>query len=61
VGGFNDSNGVEHGFLRDKDGSFTTIDVPDSIATGASGINPSGQIVGLFFDSIGGHGFLASP
>jgi hypothetical protein len=41
--------------------TFTTIDVPDSVATGASGINPSGQIVGIFFDSSGGHGFLASP
>ena len=36
---------------------FTTIDVPDSTMTTASGINASGQIVGTYTDSSGQHGF----
>ena len=61
MGGFIDSTGI-HGYLLDKDGSFTTIDVPGTNVTIALGINPSGQIVGTFADSSGVvHGFLASP
>jgi uncharacterized membrane protein len=60
VGVFADSGFVTHGFLLDK-GGFTTIDVPGSSSTSAFGINPSGQIVGVFDDSSGRHGFLASP
>jgi probable HAF family extracellular repeat protein len=49
-----------HGFL-DSGGNFTTIDVPGATQTCAYGINDLGQIVGLFSDSTGTHGFLASP
>jgi probable HAF family extracellular repeat protein len=38
--------------------SFTQIDVPGAVMTEARGINDAGQIVGLFDDSTGGHGFL---
>ncbi len=39
--------------------TFTTIDYPDAIGTGASKINASGQIVGLYGDaSLNGHGFF---
>ena len=41
--------------------SFTTLDVPDSTATYATGINASGQIVGYYYDAGGTHGFLATP
>ena len=41
--------------------TFTPIDVPGAISTEASGINPSGQIVGTYNDSTGEHGFLATP
>jgi hypothetical protein len=42
-------------------GSYTTLDVPGSIETGANGINASGQIVGWYRDAGGTHGFLATP
>jgi hypothetical protein len=48
----------------DTGGSFTEIAVPGATAsfgTIATGINDRGQIVGYFFNSAGGHGFLATP
>jgi uncharacterized membrane protein len=61
------TNGLNtHGFLLRK-GKFTTIDAPGasfpppptSGGTGASGINPQGDIVGSYNDSSGNiHGFL---
>lgn len=40
-------------------GSFTTIDVKDAILTQALGINPAGNIVGLYYDASGQeHGFM---
>jgi probable HAF family extracellular repeat protein len=38
--------------------TFTTIDVPRSIETSAANINARGQIVGVYADINGGHGFL---
>jgi len=49
--------GVETAFA-DSIYSFTTIDVPGALSTGASGINDSGQIVGGFWDGLNGHGFF---
>ena len=49
-----------HGFLF-SGGSFNTIDVPGATQTCAYGINSTGHIVGLFSDTVGTHGFLASP
>src|SRR5260370_15543092 len=40
--------------------TFTTFDVPGATYTYASGINNAGQIVGLFWDNAGSHGFLYS-
>jgi len=57
VGQFGDATGF-HGFLRNTDGSFTTIDVPGASGTFAQGINNTGQIVGQFGDAMGIHGFL---
>src|SRR5207244_6442987 len=46
------------GFVLDH-GSDTTLDVPGSTSTVASGINDSGQIVGYYEDAGGTwHGFL---
>ena len=39
---------------------FTTLDVPGSTLTQAYGINDSGQVVGLYEDTRGLHGFLFS-
>ena len=41
--------------------TFTTIDVPGAYQTVAYGIDASGQIVGVYVDAGGGHGFLATP
>jgi hypothetical protein len=49
----------EHGFLV-SGGTFTTIDVPGSLATLVTGINDKGELVGLWFDSNATHTFLAS-
>ena len=55
---------LNHGFLRDPDGRFTTIDVPGA-GTGAyqgtipAGINPSGAITGFWVGANNvWHGFL---
>ena len=58
-----------HGFLRDTNGSFTTIDwpgLPSGCFTWASGINNAGEIVGFFGNrsppcSRPEHGFLFTP
>ena len=48
-------------FLYDG-GVVTPINVPDAPdSTSAYGINPLGQIVGVYVDSTGTHGFLATP
>src|SRR6266850_1250396 len=38
--------------------SFTQLDVPGATLTAARGINHAGQIVGIFTNSTGTHGFL---
>jgi len=52
---------VQHGFVRDIDGTFTTFDPPGSTLTVAAGINPAGVITG-FWSATGHfgvkHGFL---
>jgi hypothetical protein len=53
------AGGITHGFLLDKDGSFTTIDVPGASATEALGINPQGDIVGQYSAGGTSRGFLA--
>jgi probable HAF family extracellular repeat protein len=54
--------GSVHGFLLDA-GGFDTIDVPfaGGLNTVIRGINNQGDIVGLFSDLNGNHGFIASP
>ena len=60
----NDQIFVYHGFLRTKDGDFTTFEAPDA-GTGAGqgtfafSINPRGVISGYYVDASDvGHGFL---
>ena len=60
----NDQIFVYHGFLRTKDGDFTTFEAPDA-GTGAGqgtfafSINPRGAISGYYVDASDvGHGFL---
>jgi len=54
-----DQNNGFHGFLRARDGTFTTIDPPGSAFTIAGGINHAGAITGYYFDANSvAHGFL---
>jgi uncharacterized membrane protein len=46
-----DADGTYHGFLRDRRGRFTTIDIAGAKATVASKINDRGQIVGRYYES----------
>ena len=58
VGGYTDLNLTDHGFLL-RDGSFTTIGVPDALSTDAFDINDRSDIAGLYADTnFGEHGFL---
>ena len=50
AGTYFDASRNEHGFLRDKSGALTTIDVPGAFFTEVLAINPSGVIVGDFCD-----------
>jgi hypothetical protein len=52
---------TSHGFVRDPDGTFHTIDVPRSESTSVSDINTRGEIVGQFADATGTHAFFAIP
>jgi hypothetical protein len=47
-----------HGFLRDRNGTFTTFVFPGAVDALATAINPAGAITGYYFDANGGHGFL---
>ena len=53
VGAYLDAAGVAHGFLRGRDGEFTTIDVPDARATIVFDINDRGQMAGTYIDQGG--------
>jgi uncharacterized membrane protein len=48
VGSYVDADVAYHGFLRDKAGRFTTIDIPGAKGTGISRINDRGQIAGRY-------------
>jgi hypothetical protein len=58
AGGWYDSGGVAHGFLRTANGTITTFDPPGSTGTTVMTINDSQEIAGFFTDSQGTHGFL---
>jgi len=58
VGRYNTPDGKGHGYLLRK-GRFTTIDVPGSVLSLATGINSKGAIVGKYMTVDGKfHGFL---
>jgi len=58
VGLFLDALGIQHGYVTEKRGGFTTVDFPGAASTAVEGINNHGDIVGVYFDSAGAiHGF----
>ena len=62
TGSYSDANRVNHGFLRARDGTFTTFDPPGATSTLALSINAAGAITGWYIDASGlSHGFLRSP
>jgi len=66
TGQYVDASGVNHGFLRARDGTLTTFDVPGAGTGGGQGTisvcnNPVDAITGYYFDANGvSHGFLRS-
>jgi hypothetical protein len=68
TGSYIDSSNVNHGFIRDKDGSITTFDAPEA-GTGAPcggtypfSMNPKGVITGWYIDAnCVYHGFQRIP
>jgi YVTN family beta-propeller protein len=62
VGSYDSSDAVRHGFLRQANGVFVTIDPAGSTLTVAIGISDLGVIVGAWEDASGRlHGFTQSP
>jgi hypothetical protein len=52
VGNYFDASFVTHGFLRAKDGNFTSFDAPGAgVATFPAVITPQGLIVGTYLDA----------
>jgi hypothetical protein len=59
TGYYLDASFVQHGFLRARNGSLTTIDVPGGVnGTYPANINPEGAITGYYCDASVCHGFL---
>jgi probable HAF family extracellular repeat protein len=50
AGAYDDGNG-DHGFMRDRRGRITKIDVPGARGTAAQKINNRGQIAGVYSDT----------
>ena len=67
AGDYADASNVFHGFVRAKDGTITTIEVPAAgtgpfQGTQAVATNPSGATTGAYSDSNNvAHGFLRIP
>lgn len=69
TGSYQDANSSFHGFLRTRDGKFTTFEAPGADTTPGSfngtsptSINDLGAITGSFNDATGlTHGFLRGP
>jgi probable HAF family extracellular repeat protein len=51
VGSYVDADAVYHGYLRDRRGRLTNVDLPGAVATAPAGINNRGQIVGRYYES----------
>jgi hypothetical protein len=60
TGGYIDTNGLFHGFVRDNLGAITTFDAPGGFGfTIPLAINPAGEVAGYFFDAnFFTHGFF---
>jgi probable HAF family extracellular repeat protein len=65
VGSYKDSSNVTHGFsLSGVGGTFTTLDFQGATSTSANGVsvvNGEVEIVGVYNDASGSHGFVLTP
>jgi len=67
TGYYVDASNVAHGYLRARDGAFTTFDAPDAATdynggTFAVSINPADVITGFYYDAdFVPHGFVRIP
>ena len=62
TGFYYDAGRMGHGFVRARDGTITSFDVPGASGTAAFSINPEGTITGIYKDANQViHGFLRSP
>jgi len=52
-----DASNARHGFLRDRDGRFTTFDVTGGSQTSPTAIGPDKDIAGIYFETIAGNPF----
>jgi hypothetical protein len=60
--GYYSQPSVDQGFLRARNGTFTSFGFPGSIGTSPVAINPAGTITGYYGDAKGKtHGFLRIP
>ena len=57
---FGFQSGKVHGFLATSDG-FTSVDFPGADTTGVWGLNSRDEVVGVYLDAAGEHGFLRTP
>jgi hypothetical protein len=57
-----DSSGIDHGFIRSRDGVFTVFDAPGAVVgTLPYGINDAGAVTGYYLDAdFIAHGFVRS-
>ena len=59
VGAYVDPLGMQHGYVTEKQGGFTTIDFPGASSTSGLGVNSQGDVTGFYTDNAGNtHGFL---
>ena len=50
VGFYFDAQKYQHGFLRSADGTFTSFDPPEALATDPTAISSNGMVVGVYSD-----------
>jgi hypothetical protein len=58
AGAWWDPNYVQHGFVRNPDGSITKIDVSGASGLNTTGISSTGVVLGYYTDANGLHGFI---
>ena len=58
AGEYTASGGITDGFIKLAGGAFSTIAVPGATETVALGLNDSDNVVGLYVDTSGVHGFI---